>query len=73
MRSSSADQVIVCVLGLEHPSDVLQVVRVDLLGAAPGEGHRDDAFCDIRQVQLVSLLHFEFRGFLLRQKDTFHH
>lgn len=72
VTSWSTDQVIVCMLGLEHPSDVLQVVRVDLLGAAPGEGHGDDALCDIRQVQLVSLLHFEFRGFLLNQNKTFH-
>lgn len=60
-------------LGLEHPGDVLQVVRVDLLGAAPGEGHGDDAFCDIRQVQLISLLHFESRGFLLKPNKSLHH
>lgn len=28
---TSTDQVIICMLGLEHSCDVLQVVRVDLL------------------------------------------
>lgn len=72
VTGGSTDQVVVCMLGLEHPGDVLQVESVDLLGAAPGEGHGDDALRDVRQVQLVSLLHFELRGFLLDQNKTFH-
>lgn len=55
----STDQVIICMLGLEHPRDILQIVRVDLLRAAPGEGHGDDAFCDICEIELISLLHHE--------------
>lgn len=58
-RPVSTDQVIICMLGLEHPGDVLQVVRVDLLGAPPGEGHGDDTLSDIRQVKFISLLHPE--------------
>lgn len=57
-------------LGLEHSRDVLQVVRVDLLGAAPGEGHGDDALRDVRQVELVSLLHPESRRFLSRINEA---
>lgn len=53
----NTDQVIICMLGLEHPRDILQVVRVDLLGATLREGHCDDALCDVRQVELISLLH----------------
>lgn len=51
------DQVIIGVLGLEHSCDILQVVRVNLFGATPREGHGDDALCDICEVEFVSLLH----------------
>ena len=61
---ASTDQVIIRMLGLEHSRDVLQVVRVNLLRAAPREGHSDDTLCDVRQVELVTLLHLESGGFL---------
>jgi len=67
-RAASTDQVVVGVLGLEHPRDVLQVVGVDLLGAPPGEGHGDDALRDVRQVEFVPLLHAESRDFLFEKK-----
>lgn len=63
---TSTDQVIICMLGLEHSCDVLQVVRVDLLWATPGEGHSDDTFCDVRQVEFISFLHPELWDFLLK-------
>lgn len=56
-------------LGLEHPRDILQVVGVDLLGAAPGEGHGDDTLRDVRQVQLVSLLHPESFALPVQSND----
>lgn len=63
---TSTDQVIVCMLGLEHTRDILQVVWVDLLGAPPGEGHSYDTLCDIRKVEFISLLHYESLAFLLK-------
>lgn len=63
---TGTDQVIVCMLGLEHTRDILQVVWVDLLGAPPGEGHSYDTLCDIRKVEFISLLHYESLAFLLK-------
>ena len=56
---ATTDQVVVGVLGPQHACDILKVVCVDLLRAGPGEGHSNDALCDVGQVQLVSLLHYE--------------
>lgn len=62
----STDQVIIRMLGLEHSRDVLQVVRVYLLRAPPGEGHGDDTLRDVRQVEFISLLHPDCWDLLLK-------
>lgn len=64
--TGSTDQVIICMLGFEHSGDILQVVRVDLLWTTPGKGHSDDTFCDICEVEFISLLHPKPWGLLLK-------
>ncbi len=52
-------QIVVCVFGLEHACDVSQVAQVRLLEAVLREGHRNNAFRHIGEVELISLLHLQ--------------
>lgn len=50
-------QVVAPVLGLQHLGHFTEVAAEVLLIGCAGEGHSDDAFGDIHQVQLTTVFH----------------